>query len=570
MLDFLQFLRSDHLIKTDRKIGLNGSVSKKRAKIVSQLEPLLVLIRPYRICLSSISRLQKKAVPMPFKTRSNSDTKAPAKPFARNHSKPFQKKAFNKKPFEDAQTPRFSRAKPSSSPRFGGIRKHDDEQPFVKASPEDQIDQNLSFQDLNLHADILKAVLQAGYDKPTLIQQKAIPSVLSGRDLCASAQTGTGKTAAFILPALNRLMTPATSRAFGPRILILVPTRELAMQVSQEAIKYSKFLPRTKTVCIYGGAPYPIQNRQLSSPYEILVATPGRLMDHMERGRIDFGRLEVLILDEADRMLDMGFIEPVEEIAAATPETRQTLLFSATLRGNVMKLAKSLLKDPLHVSVSPEKARHENIEQRLHFVDNIQDKLRTLDHILNTMTIEQAIVFTSTKRQADQLTDDLSEQGHDVAALHGDMNQRQRTRTLRQMKDGEIKILVATDVAARGLDVHTISHVINFDIPLSGDDYTHRIGRTGRAGAKGVALTFAAPKDQRLVRQIEQYTGQRLVASDVEGMPPRRQAAPAAPSERGFARPSRPPMGRDGRDSRDFSRGPRDSRGSRDSRDSRG
>lgn len=418
-----------------------------------------------------------------------------AKPHPHPYSKPFKKKAFG-----------FNKPRP----RFGGIKQV--EEP-LQTSPEDQIDYNLSFKDLQLHENLLKAVAFAGYDKPTLIQQKAIPSVLTGKDLCASAQTGTGKTAAFILPALNRLITPPTKKAFGPRVLILVPTRELAMQVSEEAIRYSKFLSKTKTVCIYGGAPYPIQNRQLSSPYEILVATPGRLMDHMERGRIDFGRLEILILDEADRMLDMGFIDPVEQIAAATPEQRQTLLFSATLRGNVLKLAKKLLKDPLHVAVAPEKARHDNIEQRLHLVNNIKDKQKTLDHLLSGLSMEQAIVFTSTKRQADQLTSDLLEKGHRVAALHGDMNQRQRTRTLRLMKDGQIKILVATDVAARGLDVQTISHVINFDLPQSGEDYVHRIGRTGRAGAKGTALSFASPKDHHLLRQIEQYTGQRLVPS---------------------------------------------------------
>lgn len=435
---------------------------------------------------------------MPFKAR----------PQPRSSSTPFKKKSFgsNNKSFGSNNT--------RPPPRFGGVKTQESRpHESIKSSPEDLIDYNLSFKDLQLDANILKAVELAGYDKPTLIQQKAIPSVMSGRDLCASAQTGTGKTAAFILPSLNRLMTPSTKRALGPRILILVPTRELAMQVSQEAIRYSKFLSRAKTVCIYGGTPYPIQNRQLSSPYDILVATPGRLMDHMERGRIDFGRLEILILDEADRMLDMGFIEPVEQIAAATPAERQTLLFSATLRGNVLKLANKLLKDPVHIAVAPDKARHDNIEQRLHLVNNLRDKQNTLDQLLTDLPMEQAIVFTSTKRQADELANNLHDKGHRVAALHGDMNQRQRTRTIRLMKDGEIKVLIATDVAARGLDVTTVSHVINFDVPQSGEDYVHRIGRTGRAGAKGTAISFASPKDQRLLRQIEQYTGQRLVPS---------------------------------------------------------
>ena len=375
-----------------------------------------------------------------------------------------------------------------------------------------------AFNDLNLHAELMRAIADAGYSKPTPIQEKAIPAVLSGKDLCASAQTGTGKTAAFILPAIHKLLTNTVStrsNVLGPRVLILVPTRELAMQVSAEAMKYSRYLKGMKTVCIYGGTPYPIQNRQLSSRYEILVATPGRLIDHLERERIDLSQLEMLILDEADRMLDMGFIESVEQIAAATPETRQTLLFSATLRGNVMKLAKSLLKNPVQIAISPDKARHDNIDQRLHMVKNIQDKQRSLDHFLKHLPVEQAIIFTSTKRQADLLLDLLLDKGHRAAALHGDMNQRQRTRTIGQLRDGEIQILVATDVAARGIDVQTISHVINFDLPQSGEDYVHRIGRTGRAGAKGTALSFAAPKDFRLLRQIEQFTGQRLIEHEM-------------------------------------------------------
>lgn len=386
----------------------------------------------------------------------------------------------------------------------------------TKPEPKEPVDVS-AFNGLNLHPDLMRAIGDAGYTSPTPIQEKAIPAILTGKDLCASAQTGTGKTAAFILPALHKLLTNDCngSPILGPRLLVLVPTRELAMQVASEAIKYSRYLKKMKTVCIYGGTPYPIQNRQLSSRYEILVATPGRLIDHLERGRIDLSRLEMLILDEADRMLDMGFIEPVEQIAAATPETRQTLLFSATLRGNVMKLAKSLLKNPIKIAISPDKARHDNIDQRLHMVKNIQDKQRSLDHFLSILPVEQAIIFTATKRQADLLLDLLLDKGHRAAALHGDMNQRQRTRTIGQLRDGNIQILVATDVAARGIDVQTISHVINFDLPQSGEDYVHRIGRTGRAGAKGTALSFAAPKDFRLLRQIEQFTGQRLVQHEI-------------------------------------------------------
>ncbi|TXI37232.1 MAG: DEAD/DEAH box helicase [Nitrosomonas sp.] len=349
----------------------------------------------------------------------------------------------------------------------------------------------------------------------------AIPKVMEGHDLRASAQTGTGKTAAFILPALNRLMTAApSSRGRGPRILILVPTRELAMQVTEKAIAYSKYLPRTKTVCIYGGAPYPVQNRQLSQHYEVLVATPGRLIDHMERGRIDFSRLEMLVLDEADRMLDMGFIGPVEQIADATPKGRQTLLFSATLKGSVLKLSQRLLNEPQEICVHAERARHEGIDQRLLHVDNLNHKLRLLDHLLKEEGLSQTIVFTATKRHADQIVEILLEQGHRAAALHGDMNQRQRTRTMERMREGRIDVLVATDVAARGIDVQTIGQVINFDLPQSVEDYVHRIGRTGRAGAKGIALSFVAGKDNGLMRDIERFTGQKMTVQTIPGLEP--------------------------------------------------
>lgn len=378
----------------------------------------------------------------------------------------------------------------------------------------------MTFSDLDLHDTLTQTLEREGFKTPTPIQLIAIPKVIAGFDLRASAQTGTGKTAAFLLPALNRLTKPSKIPGFGPRILILVPTRELAMQVASEAVRFSKNLSRVSTVCIYGGAPYPKQNRELSRPYEILVATPGRLIDHLERGRINFSRLEMLILDEADRMLDMGFIEPVEKIAAATPKHRQTLLFSATLKGNVLKLSNRLMNNPVEISVIAENSRHENIEQRLHMVDDMHHKSRLLDHLLNDPGLNQAIIFTATKRFADQLVKILYDNGHHAAALHGDMNQSQRTRTIARLREGDIKVLVATDVAARGIDVLTISHVINFDLPKNAEDYVHRIGRTGRAGAKGIALSFAATKDLGLVRQIEQFTGYKITPTVIAGMEP--------------------------------------------------
>jgi superfamily II DNA/RNA helicase len=370
-----------------------------------------------------------------------------------------------------------------------------------------------------LHEKIQKAIADLGHTTPTPIQEQAIPKILEGCDLQASAQTGTGKTAAFILPAIHKLMTAAPGR--GPRILVLVPTRELAMQVANEAAKYTKHLPNIKTVCIYGGTPYPIQNKQISKPYDILVATPGRLIDHLERGRIQLSRVEMLILDEADRMLDMGFVEPVEHIASLTPATRQTLLFSATLKGNVLKLSRRILKNPLEIAIEASLAQQENIEQQVHTVDNIDHKYRLLNHILCDEALSQVIVFTATKHQADQLADKLSVEGHTAGALHGDMNQRQRTRTVARMRKGELRIVVATDVAARGIDIPTISHVINFDLPNSAEDYVHRIGRTGRAGATGTALSFAAHRDFRTVQEIERFTGKKMTPTVIPGMEPK-------------------------------------------------
>src|SRR3990167_6603935 len=388
----------------------------------------------------------------------------------------------------------------------------------------------MTFQSLPLHPKILKAIEDLGHTQPTPIQSLAIPKVMEGVDLRASAQTGTGKTAAFLLPAINRLAesNPSASKA-GPRVLVLVPTRELAMQVATESAKYCKHLPHVRTVCIYGGAPYPIQSRELSRPYDILVATPGRLIDHLERGRIRLGRIEMLILDEADRMLDMGFIEPVERIASGTPKERQTLMFSATMKGTVMSLSRRLLKNPMEVSVEPDQKELDNIEQRVHSVDNLEHKYRLLDHLLSDETVTQAIVFTATKHQADTLADKLHREGHLAEPLHGDMNQRQRTRTIAGLRRGEIRVLVATDVAARGIDVRTITHVFNFDLPSTEEDYVHRIGRTGRPGATGIPTSFAAYKDLQTVRRIEQFTGKKINSIVIPGFEPKfkPQAKPA-------------------------------------------
>jgi superfamily II DNA/RNA helicase len=284
--------------------------------------------------------------------------------------------------------------------------------------------------------------------------------------------------------------------------------------------------------------PYPVQNRLLRQGIDVLVATPGRLLDHLQRGRLDFSRLEMLVLDEADRMLDMGFIEDIETIVAATPESRQTVLFSATLDGIVGKLAARMTRSPKRIEITPAKARHENIEQRLHFADDLAHKNRLLQHLLRDATINQAVVFTATKRDADSLADTLSANGFSAAALHGDMRQGERNRTLNAVRTGGIKVLVATDVAARGIDVQGISHVINFDLPRQAEDYVHRIGRTGRAGRQGVAISLASGKDVGTVRQIERYTAQPIPVLTIAGLEPR--FAGKAVSKKPTRRPGSP------------------------------
>lgn len=419
----------------------------------------------------------------------------------------------------------------------------------------------LSFESLNLHPTLVRALEESGYTAPTPIQAQAIPVVTEGHDLMASAQTGTGKTAAFMLPALNLLSTPHALKSRGPRILVLVPTRELATQVNEAARKYGKYI-RARTVSIVGGMPYPLQNKLLSQPLDILVATPGRLLDHMERGRIDLSRLQMLILDEADRMLDMGFLPDVERICEQLSAERQTLLFSATLDGDIARIAKQILKNPKTIQVAAQREKHANIEQRLHYVDDMTHKNKLLEHLLIAPEVNQAIIFTSTKRHADVLAEDLYAAGHKTAALHGDMTQGARNRTLTKLRHGDVKVLVATDVAARGIDVHGISHVINYDLPKFAEDYVHRIGRTGRANNTGIAISFASNMDRHILRKIEQFTGNRLEPAVIEGFEPKRAMKMDGPSGRGgrgdrsdIRRDAHKPGGRGG-----FK--PRDDRGS--------
>ena len=400
----------------------------------------------------------------------------------------------------------------------------------------------MKFESLGLAAPINAAIVAAGYTDPTAVQARAIPEALAGRDLMVSSQTGSGKTAAFMLPALQLLTEAHPVVGRGPRVLVLTPTRELSMQVTKAAETYGRNMKKVKTISIVGGMPYPVQNRLLKSGVDILVATPGRLLDQMQSGRVDLSRLQLLVLDEADRMLDMGFKDDLEAIVSKCPATRQTLLFSATLEQNIVRLATSMLKDPVRIAVDSQQSRHENIEQRLHFADDMGHKNRLLDHLLRDADMNQAIVFTATKRAADDLASTLNEQGFSVAALHGDMKQGARTRTLQALRKGGLRVLVATDVAARGIDVQGISHVINYDLPRAAEDYVHRIGRTGRAGKNGIAISLANVREHFQVKLIERFTSQPIPVTVIEGLEPKARVF-SKPSHPG-ARPGGRPAGR--------------------------
>ncbi len=393
----------------------------------------------------------------------------------------------------------------------------------------------MSFEHLNLDEVLLRAIQACGFTSPSDIQQQAIPVALEGHDLMASAQTGTGKTAAFVLPALHRLLNNPAKPGHGPRVLVLTPTRELATQVT-DAIRDLGRSSRLRSATVVGGMPYPPQIKMLREPLDLLVATPGRLIDHFENGRLDFSRLEMLVLDEADRMLDMGFVDDVERIAAALPENRQTLLFSATLEGEVRNVARRLLKEPKRIQIAGVKVSHDSIEQHLHQADDFRHKQALLAHHLDQKEVTQAVVFTATKRGADELSKRLREQGHRSDALHGDMSQGARRRTVERMRRGQCRILVATDVAARGIDIKGISHVFNFDLPMVAEDYIHRIGRTGRGGASGVAVALVGPQDWDKLARIERLTGSPIPRRVIEGLEPK-QPEPKLFAKRGKGQP---------------------------------
>ncbi len=377
----------------------------------------------------------------------------------------------------------------------------------------------MTFAELGLNPAILSAITACGYTNPTPIQEQSIPLVMAGHDVIATAQTGTGKTAAFVLPALERLTVKSALPGKGPRILVLAPTRELAGQVMESARGYGRGIrPRCGT--LLGGMPYREQLRLLSAPVDIIVATPGRLVDHLERGSIRLDRLEMLVLDEADRMLDMGFSEDINKIVSRAPSDRQTVMFTATMGGEISRLAENMLREPKRVELAVRTDSHALIEQRLHVTDNLNHKKELLNHLISTAELTRAIIFSATKRDADELSRELSRNGHPAAALHGDMTQMARNKTIERMRRGGIRLLVATDVAARGLDVTGVSHVINFDLPRFAEDYVHRIGRTGRAGATGIAISFASASERNYLERIERFIGKKLPELQIAGHEP--------------------------------------------------
>ncbi|MDS1140216.1 DEAD/DEAH box helicase [Pusillimonas sp. SM2304] len=401
----------------------------------------------------------------------------------------------------------------------------------------------MSFDTLGLAPSLLSAVLKAGFTEPTSVQAAAIPKALEGHDLMVSSQTGSGKTAAFMLPALNRISHMPPNKGSGVQVLVLTPTRELAMQVADATKQYGAHIKDLRIAVVVGGMPYGAQLKALSRRVDVLVATPGRLIDHLQAKRVNLSTVHTLVLDEADRMLDMGFIEDIETIVGRTPDDRQTLLFSATLDGTIARLAAKMMRDPLQIEISGQKQKHTNITQSLLYADDNGHKMRLLDHLLRDASLDQAIVFTSTKRGADDLADRLADQGFAAAALHGDMNQRQRTRTLGMLQKGQLRILVATDVAARGIDVQGISHAVNYDLPMQAEDYVHRIGRTGRAGRSGLAFTLAVHSERHKVRRIEHFIGQPIPAEVIEGLEPKKTVRPTYTDRKGGGGKSFGPRG---------------------------
>jgi len=373
----------------------------------------------------------------------------------------------------------------------------------------------MGFSELGLSPEVLRAVSEAGYTNPTPIQEQAIPHVQYGRDVLGCAQTGTGKTASFVLPMVDRLAA-GRSRARMPRSLIIEPTRELATQVAEYFNLYGKH-HRLSMALLIGGESFVDQERKLDRGVDVLIATPGRLLDLYERGKILLSDARLLVIDEADRMLDMGFIPDVERIVSLLPQTRQTLLFSATMPPEIRRLADAFLRDPVELAVAPPASPAATVVQSLAVVDP-HDKREALRRLLRSEEVKNALIFCNRKRDVDILYKSLAKHGFDAAALHGDMSQPKRTETLERFRRGEIRLLVASDVAARGLDIKGMSHVFCFDVPHHAEDYVHRIGRTGRAGRSGRSFMLAVPEDGRAVAAIVKLIGAEIAPAAIDGI----------------------------------------------------
>jgi ATP-dependent RNA helicase RhlE len=398
------------------------------------------------------------------------------------------------------------------------------------------------FAELGLSEPLLKAVAAKGYRHPSPIQKQCIPAVLEGKDVLAAAQTGTGKTAGFTLPLLERLLHGPHARAGVVRALVLTPTRELAAQVSDSVRAYGRYLDLRSDV-IFGGVSANPQIERLRRGTDVLVATPGRLMDLHQQRALRLDRVEILVLDEADRMLDMGFLRDIRRILSLLPEKRQNLLFSATFSAEIRQLATGLLHQPVHLQASPENQAAPSVQQVLHPCD-MDRKGDLLTHLIRSNGWEQVLVFSRTKHGANKLTERLMRDGLAAAALHGNKSQGARTRALSGFKSGELRVLVATDIAARGIDIQQLPHVVNLDLPNVAEDYVHRIGRTGRAGCDGHAVSLVAAEEHELLRAIERLLGEKLPRQEVPGFEPKVLSAPPLDLSGGRGRGGPPRGGR--------------------------
>ncbi len=403
-----------------------------------------------------------------------------------------------------------------------------------------------TFADFSLDDSLQQALETLGFTTPTPVQEQSIPAAMEGKDLLVSSQTGSGKTAAFLLPTLNALagqddtLVPFKDRMKAvtqPNILVISPTRELAQQVCQDAIALVRHMKGVRVAAIMGGMPFGKQIQQLKGA-QVVVATPGRLLDLVNRRQIKLDLVDALIVDEADRMLDLGFSDDLEAISELAANRKQTLMFSATFAPRIISLASRMMNDPVRIAIETGHSTNTDVAQTLHWTDGFEHKKKLLTHWLSGEDVDQAVVFASTQEDTDMLAEELAEAGLSVVALHGAMPQTVRNRRLRSIREGRAKILVATDVAARGLDVPTISHVINFGLPMKNEDYVHRIGRTGRAGRTGKAITLATYRERGKIRALEDYLEARLEVSEIEGLEP--SPPPARGSRDGGGR------GRDG------------------------